>query len=135
MNKNIDRVLKEDDRLRPGHSCDLTEYKSVLLLSPPSSEIESYFWKSIEKYSDPAMIRGAMQRTFAKRIRKSLLLSLHCAENAGLPLSTEAIEATQRLPMIRDIPRTRFWAEKLWAEEVVRKGHAMIKDRFVECDK
>lgn len=128
QNKSIDRLLREDDELRPNYTREVVDFQPVLLLTCPESEIESYFWRSIDEYIDPEKIRTGMQDAFAQRIRQGLKLGLQCARKMGLSVPLQAT------PNPNDFTRLRQWAQAMWTNENVRRGHEMIGGRLTECD-
>ena len=102
----------------------------MLLLSSPTSEIESHFWKSMEGYSSADKIRLTMQETFVRRILETLQLSIYCAIKMEMDLPS----VSEEFPEEDDLDAVRIWAEKLWSNENIRKAHEMIGDQYFACD-
>ena len=127
--------MKEDDASRLPCSLDFQNgERPLLLLSAPNSEIESLFWESIGKLSDPATVQGHAQRALSRRGRKVMLRSIIAAQKAGLPVSPLALAALKDLERDLEISETRSLIEKLWIEPNIKQGYSLLLEPLAEYD-
>ena len=127
--------MKDDESRRPGYTADVQEdQRSVLILSTPHSEIETFFWDSINDLSDPLGVQNAVRVTLSRRGRRVLLRSISAAQKADLPVSPLAIAALRDLESDLEINEICGLIEKLWVEPNIKKGYSLLLDPMAEHD-
>ena len=127
--------MKDDESRRPGYTADFQEdQRSVLILSTPHSEIETFFWDNINDLSDPLGVQNAVRVTLSRRGRRVLLRSISAAQKADLPVSPLAIAALRDLESDLEINEICGLIEKLWVEPNIKKGYSLLLDPMAEHD-